>query len=177
MAGRRTIWLIALIAIVGLASCGDRTPGRPLVAIGWMQLLAPTPGSSSGPPDSLLEANRALWSSSGIHSYRYRFRWECFCTTDYVRIVDITVLNGAIVSVVDASTGSPVSPDAAAHYRTIDGLFDLMRQAIDYPAASVRSAYDVKFGYPAESSIDYAAQVADDELSFRVYGLSPIRSQ
>jgi hypothetical protein len=91
--------------------------------------------------------------------------------------VDIVVVDGAIVSVLDASTGRPVSKESAAHYRTIDGLFDFMRGAIDYPASSVRSAYDVNLGYPAETYVDYVAQAIDDELSFRVFGLSPLPRQ
>jgi len=176
---RRATWLIAVIAALGMVSCGDRTPFRPFgFGLGpgpFPPPTPPTPVASSGPADSLLEVNRALWSSSGIDSYRYRFRWECFCGEEYVRVVDITVLHGAIVSVVEASTGRPVSERAAAYYRTIDGLFDFLRGAIDRPADSVRSTYDANLGYPVETYIDYVAQAIDDEISFRIYGLSPLR--
>ena len=149
-----------------------------MVAFGpwWPALPAPTPptpAAVSGPADSLLEANRALWSSSGVDSYRYRFRWECFCG-DYVQVVDIVVVNGAIASVVDASTGRPVSAEVAARYRTIDGIFGFLREAIDRPADSVRAVYDANLGYPAEGHVDYVLQVADEEMGFRIYGLSPL---
>jgi len=179
---RRAIWLIASIAVLGLASCSDRTPFRSLMPLspGWSPLGAPTPptpATPGGPADSLLEANRTLWSASGINSYRYRFRWECYCSEDYVRIVDIVVVDGAVVSVLDASTGRPVSKEVAAYYRTIDGLFDFVRGAIDYPASSVRSVYDANLGYPVETDVDYVANAIDDELRFRVFGRSPLPRQ
>lgn len=171
---RRATWLVASILVLGLASCSDQSPVKPR---SWPlpAPTPPTPATPSGPADSLLEANRALWSASGIDSYRYRFRWECFCGEDFVRVVDIIVVDGAIVSVLDASTGRPVSEEAAAYYRTIDGLFDFVRGAIDGPASSVQSVYDANLGYPAETFIDYAANAIDDELRFRIFGLSPIR--
>src|SRR5688572_17768793 len=126
---RRATWPIGVIAMLAM-SCADRTPFQPFGSGLWpAPLPAPTPPTlvtSGGPADSLLEANRALWASSGVDSYRYRFRWECFCTHEYVRVVDITVMNGVIVSVVEASTGRPVSEEAAAYYRTINGLFDFL---------------------------------------------------
>lgn len=180
MTTTRALWLLALTAMLGLMSCADRTPVEPVVAFGPSPLPAPTPptpATPGDPPDSLLEANRALWNASGIESYRYRFGWECFCGTDYLRVVDIIVVNGAIESVLDASTGRPVSEEAAAYYRTIDGLFDYIRAAIDRPAASVRSVYDMNLGYPADTFIDYAFNWADDEIRFRIYGLSPLDPQ
>jgi hypothetical protein len=125
--------------------------------------------------DSTLEANRARWSSSRIHAYRYRFRWECYCTTDYVRLVDVTVMRGSIVSVVDVATGKPLGEQAMARYRTIDGLFDFLREAIDRPAASTRSAFDPDLGYPSGGYVDYVASVADEEMAFQIYALSPVR--
>ena len=159
-------WLLAVMAVSGLASCSDRMPNRPLIA-------GPgSPPNSGAPLDSTLEANRALWSASGIDSYRYRFRWECFCVLEHIRVVDITVKRGTLVSVVDAETGATLGPEDAAQYRTIDGLFDFVREAIDFPAHSVQAAFDPDLGYPAVGYVDYVAPIADDEQGFRVYGLS-----
>ena len=175
MTRKRAALLIAVIAILGVVSCSDQTPFQPLGLGVWpVPPTPPTPLTSSGPADSLLEANRALWASSGVDSYRYRFRWQCFCMDEYVRVVDITVMNGAIVSVVDASTGRPVSEEAAAYYRTIEGLFEFLRVAIDYPADSFHSTYDANLGYPVETQIDYVTGIADEELNFQIYGLSPV---
>jgi hypothetical protein len=165
---RAARWLLSLTGLLGLVSCSDRLPSAPRV------------GATATPPlyaatDSTLEANRTLWSSSRIQSYRYRFRWECFCGQDVVQIVEVTVMRGSVVSVVDAVTGKPLAAEAAARYRTIDGLFDFLRQAVDRPANSVRSAFDPKLGYPSAAYVDYVASIADEEMGFRIYALRTIQ--
>src|SRR5262245_46171756 len=173
---------MAVVTLLGLSSCADQSPVEPLFPLGpgpqpFPAPNPPTPATPSGPADSLLEANRALWVSLGVDSYRYRFRWLCFCTTDYVQVVDITVKNGAVTSVVEASTGRPVTAQQAAYYRTIDGLFVVLRDAIDRPASSMHTVYEANLGFPIETDIDYVAAMADDELSFQVYGLTPLTRQ
>lgn len=153
------------MGLLALASCSDRLPIQPQA-----ELPPPTVGPVS---ESTLEANRALWAASQLDGYRCRFRWECFCTPDHVRVVDITVRHGTIVSVVDAVTRKPLGPQEAARYRTIDGLFDLVRDAIDYPAVSVLGAFDSDLGYPVAAYIDYEANLADEEIGFRIYALIP----
>lgn len=160
-------WLLPLMVVLGLASCSERMPSQPQVG---------TPGPAPtgiAPTDSALAANQARWSATGIHSYRYRFRWECFCVSDYVREVDITVVRGTIVSVVDAQTGARLDDQAAARYRTIEGLFDFVRESMDYPAEWINVAFDSRLGYPSAAHVDYVAGIADEEMGFRVYGLSP----
>jgi len=179
---RGVIGLMAVVALLGLGSCADETPVEPLFQLGpgpqpFPAPSPPTPAAPSGPADSLLEANRALWVSLGVDSYRYRFRWLCYCTTDYVQVVDITVRDGTIVSVVEASSGRPVTAQQAAYYRTIDDLFVLLRDAIDQPAHSIHTVYEANLGFPIETDIDYVANMADDELSFQVYGLTPLTRQ
>ena len=177
---RRLFGLIAVIAALGLVSCADNISVKPIVGFGPevpQPLPAPnppTPTNPSGPADSLLDAHRALWATSGFDHYRYRFRWECFCTEEFVRTVDITVMNDAVVSVLDASTGRPVPDEYVVYYETIEGLFDFMQNAIDFPASSFRFVYDANLGYPSETYVDYVAGMADDERGFRIYGLSPI---
>lgn len=161
-------WLLLLSGPLGLLSCSDQMPNRPWVA------PSDAPPNYVVPTDSTLEANRARWLSSGIHDYRYRFRWSCFCGGDYVRLVDVTVMRGSVVSAADAQTGEPLGEESIAHFRTIDGLFDFLREAMDRPAESIRSAFDPGLGYPSAASIDYVAGLADDEMAFRVYALSPL---
>ena len=162
-------WLLPALAVLGLASCSDRLPIRP-------QIEPPGPEPIVAPvSDSTLAANRARWSDLQIDEYWYRFRWHCFCASEDVRVVDILVARGAVVSVVDAETGKPLSAQDAARYRTVDGLFDFLRGAVDYPAFLVQAAFDSRLGYPAAAWVDYAANIADEEMGFRVYSLQPIR--
>ena len=167
----RWLWLALLAALVSLAGCSDNGPTGP------GEPIPPPPPVELAPLDSTLDSQQELWSSMGIDSYEYRFRWLCFCLDTHVRWVDIRVHNGLVVWVEDAETGRDLGPEGIANYRTIDGLFDLVRQARDHPAASVLIGYDPELGYPAEAQIDWVAQMADDELAFRVYRLTPHRTQ
>jgi hypothetical protein len=82
------------------------------------------------------------------------------------------VIRGSIASVVDVETGEPLDK---SRYRTIDGLFDFLHEAIDRPAASIRSAFDPNLGYPSAAQVDYVAAIADEEMAFRVLAVSPLR--
>jgi len=161
---RAVLWLLSAAAVAGFASCSGRMPSQPLVA------AVPTTGPVS---DAMLQASQERWSDAQLASYRYRFRWNCFCTQDYVRLVDITVSHGVVASVTDARTGVPLGAQAATNYRTIDGLFDFVRGAVDGSAASVNGAFDARLGYPALVSVDYVANMADDEKGFQILSLTP----
>lgn len=162
-------WLLPLMVVLGLASCSERMPSQPLVVV-----PGPVPAGST-PTDSSLAANQSRWSANGFDSYRYHFRWECYCVTDYVREVVITVVRGTIVSVVDAQTGVRLDDQATARYRTIDGLFDFVRESMNYPAHRIDVAFDSMRGYPLAAQVDYVALMVDEELGFRVWGLTPVR--
>ncbi len=164
---RALVWLLAAAAVAGLASCSHRTPTQPEPEV----VLSP---ASSGPvSDSLLQASQARWSASRIDSYWYRFRWICYCGIDYVRRVDIHVKSGVVTSVIDAETGKPLTAQEVANYRTIEGLFDFVRGAIDRPADSVNGAFDSNLGIPITMGVDYEAGLADDELGFQIESLRP----
>jgi uncharacterized protein DUF6174 len=159
--------LLLLMVVLGLASCSQQMPSQPQIGI-------PQPAPTAGTPsDSSLAANRARWSATGIQSYRYRFRWGCFCVSQYVREVEITVVRGTIVSVVDVATGQRLGAQAAAQYRTIEGLFDFVREAMNYPADRISVAFDPWLGCPVDANVDYVAGMADEEMAFHVLGFSP----
>jgi hypothetical protein len=168
----RTLRLAWLSAALLLASCSDRGPNQPGGLTGF---VAPVPGQVGSGDE--LALNERLWKSSGIYSYSYRFRWECFCEISYVSTVDVTVRRGVIVSVIDVDTGRLLDPGSFARYRTIDELFDLVRKARDEGAATINVTYDRNLGYPYQVFVDYLPMVIDEELGFRVYGLVAHRSR
>ena len=162
---RRLRWLLSVAVLLGLASCSGRLPSQPGTAT-----VEPQP--SSGPvSDSLLQASQARWSASQVSAYQYRFRWECYCSASHVRIVDINVTGGVITRVTDVATGARLTEQEAASYRTIEGLFDFVRGALDQSAASVNGAFDPSLGYASVVNVDYVAGMADDENGFRIYSL------
>jgi hypothetical protein len=166
---RAARWFLPLAIVLGVMSCSERLPTEPQ---GWTPPPAPT---SETPTDSSLAANRDLWNDAGMCAYRYRFRWECFCGYESIRWVDITVVRGTIVSVVDVETSLPVSPQDAAMYRTIDGLFDFVRESMDYPADHIRVAFAPGLGFPMSGYVDYRTMMADEELGFSIGSLVRMR--
>lgn len=166
---RTSRWVLPLLVVLA-ASCSQRIPSKPDVA------TPPPPPTSGAPTDSSLAANLARWSGTGIDSYRYRFRWICFCVIEYVRVVEITVVRGAVVSVVDVDTGRTLDAQAVANYKTIEGLFKFVRESMDYSPAHIDVGFDPHLGYPSVAYVDYVSNIADDEQGFQAYALRPIHT-
>ena len=53
----------------------------------------------------------------------------------------------------------------------MDGLFDQVQLAIDFPAHEVLVEYSGSFGYPTLIDIDFIALAIDDEMLYRVRDL------
>jgi hypothetical protein len=132
--------LITLLAV--LYGCGDPTGNQ--VAL------------------SELEQSRERWAQQAISTYTYRVQRICFCA--FVDPVDVTVRDGHITSIVVTSSQEELDPSMFSQYYTVDGLFEVVRDALDRDAHSVVVAYDTEFGYPVDVAIDYIEMAADDEL-------------
>ena len=145
---RRTLLAGLLALLPTLASCGGGASG-----------------SLSAVTD--LEAARQRWAQLGWSQYRYTLQTGCFCLPEGP--LQITVQGGVVVSAIDIGTlgGQPVSAQRLAQLLTIDGFLDLVGRA-QRDAASVNVSFDPALGYPATLSIDWVAQVIDDEVSYRI---------
>lgn len=149
----------------GLTSCGNRMPSQPAAGNGG------PPVGGAAVTEASLQTNELRWSSSHLDSYRYRFHWSCYCTPDQVRLVDVTVVHGAVTSVTDANTGEALDAVAASRYGTIETLFEFVRSAILRPADAVNGSFDPGLGYPTAIFVDDKAGIADDETAFRIESL------
>jgi hypothetical protein len=129
-----------------------------------------------GPGDDArnLSRSRRMWDASGFSSYNYVVSNNCFCVLGGVP-VEVSVRNGQVISVVYASNGVPLAPDLASLYHDVDGLFDLIDDAIRQRAHRVNALYDSQYGYPSDVFIDYQANAIDEEFGFRVSALTPYR--
>jgi hypothetical protein len=133
---------------------------------------------TTGPSDPLerererLEQARARWRSQDILDYSFTFRRSCFCAPSALEPAVVTVHRGEIVSVQRAADGAPQDP---ASYYTIEGLFDLLQDAIDQGAASLSATYDSALGYPTSAYIDRSEMIADEELGFQATDLEQQR--
>jgi Family of unknown function (DUF6174) len=97
--------------------------------------------------DAAWRAAQARWRERGFVSYRYVSQVSCFCGS--VGFADVTVLNGAVVSVVRRSDG--VS-EPVQNRQSIDSLFAFIRREIERQPERLRVRYDATLGYPVEIS-------------------------
>ena len=160
---RITIFSIAIIALmVSGCSLGNQAVN---------QTPTPAPNGQQTNLDQVsseLEMMQSLWESQNLDSYRFQFQWQCFCLPDYLETVWVTVEDGAITSVeaVDPNFEGTI-PDMS-EFRTISGLFDLIRDGIENQAYEIRVTYNDTFGYPASAYIDYDFNMADEERGFEI---------
>lgn len=86
-----------------------------------------------------LATNRAKWAASGITSYVLRQEVLCFCPTQGE--IEITVVNGAIIS-----TSAAPGPNSSTE--TVEDAFDSVLRAInDQSTGDLEVVYDEQLGY------------------------------
>jgi len=146
---------LSLASALGAAGCGLTGPSGPL----------------DRERERLAQA-RAHWRGLGFTDYQYTFRRNCFCGPDVRDPVRIVVRQGNIVSIERLTAGPPPDPQ---FYYTVEGLFDLLADAIENDAHQLQADYDSAFGYPVSAFIDYNAQLADEEQGFEASALQPLR--
>jgi hypothetical protein len=107
----------------------------------------------------------AKWDSRAVRHYRYEFQRSCECLPEMAPPALIEVRDGVVVAVTHAQTGESLANTSPANRPTVDELFEELRHALR-EADRVDVRYDPTFGYPSRVSIDWDANMADEE---RVY--------
>jgi hypothetical protein len=143
---RGRAWLAGLL-LAGTA-CGTTTP-------------------SDGPFADLERAERA-WARAELGSYEYAVERLCFCAPDGRGPVRVRVEDGVVTRRAYVASGEPVPDPLADAFPTVEGIFELLRAALDSGAHSVSVTYDPGLGVPVELFIDYQEMTADEELGMRV---------
>ena len=133
--------------------------------------FAPAACSDATGPDDRLAAARRQWSSAGPAAYSVTLGRGCFCAQEVPSPVVITVRNGVIESRHYKTTGAPVSPAYADAFPDVEGLFDVIEDALEN-ADRVDVKYHSTLGYPLEIFIDYIRNAIDDELAYMVTDLT-----
>ena len=136
----------------------------PVIAV--VALAALACGQGLGPNTDYV-FNRGRWEQRGPDGYAYEFHRGCFCTSEAIQAVRITVTNGVVTGVVRVDDGQPVPPDQITQYFriTIDSLFDILGAALE-DADDVTVQYHPFWGYPTAVAIDYIRNAIDDETSY-----------
>ena len=139
------------------------------LSLALLAALSGCGGGQSGttPTATDLDSARQRWTQLGLTSYSYTMTQGCFCLPEGPLL--ITVQGGMVVSAIDTGAlgGQPVSAQRLAQLLTIDGFLDLVGRA-QRDAASVTVSFDPAQGFPVTLYIDWIAQVADDEVSYRI---------
>jgi len=141
--------LLGLALLVVATSCSDAT--------------GPVPQTKA------LEAARQQWRNQNLHTYAFTLQRSCFCGNTHP--LYIAVLNDAVVAVLDLEAGTELDPKLG---ETVEDLFTFVETAINRSARLIRVDYDAAKGFPTEIDYDGAAQIADDEIFFRVTDVHPI---
>ena len=157
----------------------DPTPASPSPTPADPATPAPDRATDApGDPDALnqaqaeLDKHRALWTSSRAGDYSFVLAPMCFCPREYVQPVSIRVANGVVASVTYVESGKTPEHDGFGRYVTVDGLFAVIQEGIDRKASRITVSYDPGLGYPKDVSIDYVANMADEEYAFTAANFS-----
>jgi hypothetical protein len=120
-----------------------------------------------------LERNLRMWSRNAPAQYHFVLERMCFCPLEIVSAVEIGVANGVVVSRTYVQSGQPVTAQYASLFPAMEGVFDLIEDALDRGADRIEVSYDSRYGHPTEASFDYILNAVDDELAFRVRAFTP----
>ncbi len=140
-----------------------------LLLIFSLSLAACAPrGEGDGAPDDLQEA-RERWAQQALADYTFVYERICFCIP--FGKVAITVQDGEVVGSRVLETDEPLPAYELEHVPTIDELFGIIEEAQAQNAHQLEVTYHAD-GYPAQVVIDYAQNVADDEITYFVENVS-----
>lgn len=119
-----------------------------------------------------LDDARDRWRDSRPALYQFTYRRVCFCPgTDPV----VVTVEGDSVTRVGPATGSdPGRVPPREEIRTVDGLFQLLREWEARDPHSKRVTYHDELGYPVEAFFDFRENVADEEMGFEVSDLRAV---
>jgi hypothetical protein len=121
---------------------------------------------SAGPESEDLSANRELWRSQDITTYRYDYRLNCFCGGPGSELVTIEVADGQVVRVTVKDSGAEVPPSELELYPTVEDLFDMVEDWLARDPHDARADYHPDLGYPTDVFIDFIENAIDEELGF-----------
>ncbi len=108
------------------------------------------------------EEGRSRWTAG----YSYIIERMCYCPIESMGPVHVDVRSP--VRRQYSGTGNPVPPSLEHLFPTVEGLFDILRDAYAEEAHEVRVTYDPELGFPVDFWIDYEEMMADEELGMRV---------
>jgi hypothetical protein len=120
-----------------------------------------------------LNRNRRHWEAQGVDDYRYVARRGCYCPSEVTSPVIVQVRNGEVVSLVYEESGEAVEVTYSGLWLPLEGVFDIVQEALDREAVDVTVHYDPEYGFPREVGVDYSENIADEEIGYTVEDFEP----
>lgn len=133
-----------------------------LLAVACNDVGGPTGSDTS----ERLERNRAKWQSIAVPDYDMQQQRICECLPETTGPMYIRVRDDTIAAMWVLASFEPVAQDVWQLFRSVNELFDAIRQAIDDGVDVLEVEYDEEFGYPAQLLIDPSVNVGDDEIMY-----------
>jgi hypothetical protein len=130
---------------------------------------------SMGNP-SELERNLQKWQDTNISHYRFSLFIGCFCVFSQDMPLNIEVQDGKVVSM-EYQSGKAIEEsnrELFRRYETIDQIFSELEKDLNGEADEVVVAYDSTYGFPAQATIDFVKDAADDEITLNISGFEKL---
>ena len=125
------------------------------------------------------------WEKSKSSDYEFDYNVGCFCVAHTP--AKIVVYADTVYQVLNPDTRDSLmleiggnTPQYAGKlfkdsYKTIDELFDVIRDARKRDAHKIQAEYNPDNGIPVSISIDYIKDAVDDEIGYTVSGYAPTK--
>jgi hypothetical protein len=157
----------------------DGIGGRRRCLAGLLGLLALAGCALSAPGDHAdvqreLNRSRRQWEAQGLEDYRFVARRVCFCGGEFTTPVVVEVRGGEVVSRTYQDSGQPVSTTYEGLWPAVEGVFDIIQDAIDREAHRIEVEYDPELRHPTSIGIDFLEHAVDEELGINVSDLAPL---
>jgi hypothetical protein len=161
---------VAVTALVAIACGTDGAGSSPTATVGPTQ-GDPPPAVlpvDQGTDSTQLALARARWAALDILDYDVTMSLQCFCPLGVSTMVDLKVRDGVITKGVRPA-GSDINDDIVIErFRTVEGLFDFVADAIEREAHSIAAIYHPEYGYPESVFVDFVSNIADEENGFTI---------
>ena len=104
-------------------------------------------------PEDGLAAARARWAERAPAAYVITIMRRCECLREMAGPVTIAVRNGIVESREYLESGAAVTPQYAALFPTVEGLFSLIGDGLRDDSRPLSAQYDATLGYPIRFAI------------------------
>ncbi len=168
--------LLVFVITMSISACGGNNDEAPTNTTEEEVTESAAPESTKATSNDIaseIQINREKWLAHEISGYEIEMQKICYCIPEVVRMMVFEVNDDEVQSVRYADTGEDVDPQHYGEFNTIEGMFSFVEAALGKSPADISIAYNEKYGYIKELSIDFKENIADDEISIIASNMRP----